>query len=66
MDDEQLEIILTTLEDSQESAAISVAEHIRTVAANGPEYSTRAALLEEAESLGGWAQMFAKLVREQL
>jgi hypothetical protein len=65
MDLDQLDNLLWSLEESGESAAVSVADHIRTVAANGPEYSTPETLLEEAENLAAWANRFADLVRQR-
>jgi hypothetical protein len=62
---DQLREMLATLDASCESAAVTVAEHIRTLVSNGPEYATRSALIEEAESLAQWANRFADLVREQ-
>jgi hypothetical protein len=49
--------ILAQLEDSSSSAALAVFDHLTTVAANGPEYSTDEAMLCEAENLKEWAEM---------
>ena len=54
----KLEEILTVIEASGESAGVTVADHLRTVAANGREYASKTALREEAESLRAWADIF--------
>ena len=54
----KMENVLDAMENSGESAAAAVADHLRTVASNGPEYATREAMHAEAESLKGWAQFF--------
>ena len=54
----KIENALDMLEVSCDSAAIAVADHLRTVAENGAEYATPAAMREQAESLRDWAQTF--------
>lgn len=48
---DNIEQILEQLEASGQSAALTVADHLRTVASNGPEYATAEALREEARQL---------------
>lgn len=45
------------LEGSDQSAALAVADHLRTVASNGPEYNTEEVMLREAENLRDWAHL---------
>lgn len=52
----KLNKIIETLENSSSSAALSVADHLETVAQNGREYRTLEALRTEAEELKGWSQ----------
>lgn len=51
----EIEVILEELENSSTSSGLAVADHIRTVASNGPEYRTPEAIAEEASALVQWA-----------
>jgi hypothetical protein len=52
--------IYDMLEQSSESAAVAVKEHLETVASNGREYATRKAQREEALALRDWANRVAQ------
>ncbi len=52
-----LDKLRETFEGSGESAAIAVFDHLETVASNGPEYSTKAYLLDEAIAIRDWANI---------
>lgn len=54
----KIDKILTRIENSCDSSGVAFADHLRTVAQNGPEYATTEALREEAESIMGWARLF--------
>lgn len=56
----QIDTLLTSLEEQGSSSAFAVADHIRTVASNGPEYATPEAMKVEAESLAEWSTELAK------
>ena len=51
----ELEELLDNLKNSGSSAALSIADHMETVASNGPEYATNTAMLYEAEALRDYA-----------
>lgn len=55
----QIDKLLTGLEQQGVSSALAVADHMRTVAGNGPEYSTTEAIKVEAECLAEWASGLA-------
>ena len=55
--------LLRELEDSSFSAALAVADHLRTVASNGGELATPDAIATEAEALADWAMQLAEKVR---
>lgn len=59
---EQLETVCEELESAGNSASLAVADHLRTVAANGGEQATIAAAIDECEALIEAAQG----AREQL
>lgn len=46
------------LEESGNSASLSVADHLSTVASNGPDYATPEAMHEEARALIAAARWF--------
>lgn len=60
-----IEEALDSLAEAGDSASASVAEHLRTVAANGPEYATPTAMITEAEAVIHAAQWFLKGVGSQ-
>jgi len=51
----EIEKILKQMEESSTSSGLAVADHIRTVASNGREYSTPDAIAEEASAVIQWA-----------
>lgn len=59
-----LEDIITELENSGESAALAVADHLRCVASNGGEQATESCLMEECESLAAWATATTNRIRQ--
>lgn len=56
----KIEKVLKELESSGCSSAFAVADHLRTVASNGPKYATPEAMRDEAEEVGSWADWVLK------
>lgn len=56
----KIEKALEDLESAYESSALALADHLRTVADNGPEYATTKAVAEQADSVKGWADWVLK------